>query len=105
MNAGELRHKITIQKLENSQDSFGQPVENWPDVVTVWASVNPIVGKEFFAAETVNSEVTHRIRMRYKSGITPSMRVKFKDRFFSIKSVINYQERNIELQLMCRELI
>jgi SPP1 family predicted phage head-tail adaptor len=105
MNPGELRHRITIQKLVNTQDTFGQPVEQWSDVVTVWASVNPIVGKEFFAAETVNSEVSHKIRIRYKQNITPDMRIKFKDRYFSIQSVIDYQERNIELQLMCKELV
>jgi SPP1 family predicted phage head-tail adaptor len=105
MNPGELRHRITIQKLVNTQDTFGQPVEQWSNVVTVWASVNPIVGKEFFAAETVNSEVSHKIRIRYKQDITPDMRIKFKDRYFSIQSVIDYQERNMELQLMCKELV
>jgi SPP1 family predicted phage head-tail adaptor len=105
MNPGELRHRIVIQKLENTQDSFGQPVEKWNDVATVWSSVKPLVGREFFAAETVNSEVTHKVRMRYKAGITPDMRVKFGIRIFQITAVINYQERNIELQLMCKELV
>jgi SPP1 family predicted phage head-tail adaptor len=110
MNPGELRHRITIQKKadvnnQENQDSYGQPKEPWDNVATVWCSINPIVGKEFFAAETVNSEITHKIRIRYRLGITPDMRVKFNDRNFSIQSAINYQERNIELQLMCRELI
>jgi SPP1 family predicted phage head-tail adaptor len=106
MNPGELRHRITIQKLVNTQDTFGQPLEQWPNVVTVWASVKPIVGKEFFAAETVNSEVTHKIKIRYRAGITPDMRVKFKNRYFQIIGPpINYKELNTELQLMCRELV
>jgi SPP1 family predicted phage head-tail adaptor len=105
MNPGELRHRITLQKLENVQDSFGQPVEQWNDVATIWASVKPLVGREFFAAETVNSEVTHKVRIRFRAGITPDMRIKFGTRIFQITAVINYQERNVELQLMCKEFI
>jgi SPP1 family predicted phage head-tail adaptor len=105
MNSGELRHRIKIQKLEKNQDTFGQPVESWPDVATVWASVEPLVGRQFFEAETITHELTHKIKLRYRQGVTPSMRVKFGDRYFQIVSIINYQERNRELQLMCRELI
>jgi SPP1 family predicted phage head-tail adaptor len=104
MNPGELRHKITIQKLVNIQDTFGQPVEQWPDVVTVWASVNPIIGREFFAAQQVNSEVTHKIKMRYRSDITSDMRIKLGNRIFDIISPpINPGEKKIELQIMCKE--
>jgi SPP1 family predicted phage head-tail adaptor len=107
MNPGKLRHKITIQKLINTQDTFGQPVEQWIDVaIGVRASVEPLVGKQYFAAETINSELTHKIGMRYRTGITPNMRIKFKDRYFSIIGPpINYKELNIELQLMCKELV
>lgn len=105
ISPGDLRHKIIIQKLENIQDTFGQPIESWSDIYTVWASIDPLVGKQYFAAETITHELTHKIRMRFKTGITPDMRVQFGSRYFQIVSVINYQERNIELQLMCRELI
>ena len=105
MNPGELKHRITFQKLNNTQNDYGEPIESWQDIATVWASINPVVGREYFAAETVNSEVSHKIKIRYRFGITPDMRVNFKGRIFSIKSVINYNERNTELQLMCKELV
>lgn len=105
MKIGDLRHRITLQKLEMVQDSYGQPTETWTDVATVWAAVNPISGREFFQAETINSEITHKILIRHRAGIEPSMRVKFKDRIFTILSVINFQEKNEALQLMCKELI
>ena len=53
----------------------------------------------------VNSEITHKIKLRYVKGILPSMQVLYKTRKFQIISVINYQEKNCELQLMCKELI
>lgn len=105
INPGELRHRITIQKLNNSQNEYGEVSELWEDILNVRAGIYPISGKEFFAAETVNSEITHKVKIRYIEGIMPNMRIKFNNRIFSIESVINFQERNIELQLLCKELI
>ncbi|MDU4979399.1 MAG: phage head closure protein [Clostridium celatum] len=105
INPGELRHRITIQKLNNSQNEYGEVSELWEDILNVRAGIYPISGKEFFAAETVNSEISHKVKIRYIEGIMPNMRIKFNNRIFSIESVINFQERNIELQLLCKELI
>lgn len=105
INPGELRHRITIQKLNNSQNEYGEISKLWEDILNVRAGIYPISGKEFFAAETVNSEITHKVKIRYIEGIMPNMRIKFNNRIFSIESVINFQERNIELQLLCKELI
>ncbi|MCM3763448.1 phage head closure protein [Neobacillus niacini] len=105
INSGEFRHVITFQKISGTQNSYGEKSKDWVDVIKSRAGIYPVSGKEFFAAETVNSEVTHKVNLRYLSGITPDMRIKFGERFFSIISVINFQEKNIELQLLCKEMI
>lgn len=105
INPGELRHIIIFQKLLNTQNDYGELTGQWNDVLTTRAGIYPISGKEFYAAETVNSEVSHKVNIRYMKGLSPDMRIKFGDRFFSIISIINFQERNIELQLLCKELI
>jgi SPP1 family predicted phage head-tail adaptor len=108
INPGEFRHIITFQKKSDGQNSYGEVSKNdsdWTNVVTVRAGIYPISGKEFYAAETVNSEVSHKVNLRYIPGITPDMRIKFGARTFKIFSVINFQEKNIELQLLCKELI
>jgi len=107
INPGEYRHKITIQQKTKTQNDYGEEIEDWVDVVSARSGIYPISGREFFAAETVNSEVSHKVNLRYipNATITPDMRIKFGNRFFHIISVINFQERNIELQLLCKELI
>ncbi|NNV07778.1 head-tail adaptor protein [Geobacillus sp. MMMUD3] len=105
MKIGALRHRVLVQQKIKTQNEYGEETEQWLDVLVAWASVNPISGREFFAAEAVNSEVTHKITMRYRGGITPDMRIKFKDRYFRIIAVMNTQEKNIELQLLCKELV
>lgn len=105
INPGEFRHVITFQKLENTQNNYGEPTETWKDILTIRAGIYPLSGREFYAAETVNSEVSHKINIRYMPGLTPDMRIKFVNRYFNIISIINFQERNVMLQLLCKELI
>lgn len=100
MDPGKLNHRITfqIQNLDSEE-------EEWNDIVTTWASINPISGREYYQAETINSDLTHKVRLRYRKGITPDMRILYKYRIFNIVSVINEYEKNAILQLMCRELM
>lgn len=108
INPGEFRHRITIQKCNSNQNDYGEIDINapitWSDVVSVRAAIYPLSGKDFFAAETTNNEITHKINIRYVPGITSLMRIKFGERYFEIISPpINFQEKNILLQIMCKE--
>lgn len=107
MRAGELRNRVIIQQKSISRNNPERiAVESWVDVVTVWAEVKDLRGKEFFQAQAVNAEVTAIIRIRYRTGITPVMRVKFGSRIFGITSPpIDPDGRRTELQLMCKELV
>jgi SPP1 family predicted phage head-tail adaptor len=105
INPGEFRQIVTFQKKSGVKNSYGEIDNTWSDVIKTRAGIYPVSGKEFFAADTVNSEVSHKVNMRYVPGITPDMRIKFGERLFRIISVINFQEKNVELQLLCEELI
>ena len=106
MDIGRMRHRITLQEFkETGRNRFNEPITERVAFATVWASIEPIVGREYWAKHQVQAEVTHRIRMRYREGVKPTMRVIFKEREFSIESVVNYQERNVDLQLMCKEVV
>jgi SPP1 family predicted phage head-tail adaptor len=75
-------------------------------VVTVWAYIEPLTGRQYFSAETVNSEVTHKIKLRYRTGIISDMQVKFGTRTFKIISPpMNLNEGNVEMHLMCKEVL
>jgi SPP1 family predicted phage head-tail adaptor len=103
VNIGKLRHRITIEQVIETQDADGSMIETWTTFAMAQASIEPISGREYFAAQSTQADVTHRIRLRYLSGVTPKMRVNYNSRIFDILSVININERNRELQLMCRE--
>lgn len=100
----DMRHKITIKQPTASQNDYGENIETWSDFATnVWASVEPMVGKEYIAAQQIQSEATVKIRLRYLAGIKPTFKVYFGSRILTIDSVINYKEQNREILLMCKE--
>lgn len=104
INSGEFRHPIAIQKLDKIRNEYGEIIDTWVDFIEVRAAIYPLSGKDFFSAETLNSEVTHKINIRYVEGITSAMRIKFGVRYFEIISPpINFQEKNVLLQIMCKE--
>lgn len=104
MNAGRLRHRLTLQEPVEARNSYNEVITTWALVAVVWGSVEPLSGREFFDAEHVQSEITHRVRLRYRAGITPEMRVLHEGRDLRIESVIDYRELHSELQLMCKEM-
>jgi SPP1 family predicted phage head-tail adaptor len=103
MEAGRLDKRVTIQSQASTRNSIGEPVQTWSDVATIWASVEPVQGREFWAQQQVQSEVTTRVRIRYREGVTASMRVLYGSRVYDIRSVIDPKERHEEMQLMCSE--
>jgi SPP1 family predicted phage head-tail adaptor len=104
MNIGKMRHRITIEQKTKVSDGAGGYTESWVPFVTVSSSIDPVSGKEYYEAQQTQSSVSHKIRIRYKSGVLPSMRINFKGRIFAIESVINWEERNRDMMLMCSEV-
>jgi SPP1 family predicted phage head-tail adaptor len=105
MEAGALRHKVIIEQPVETVNSLSEVITSWTTFTTVWAEILPLSGKEYWSSKQVNSEVTGKIRIRYKSGITPKMRVKYGTRIFNIEAVMNYLERNIESILLVSEVL
>ncbi|MCK5581819.1 MAG: phage head closure protein [Candidatus Omnitrophica bacterium] len=106
MFAGRLNKRITIQQLVADAppaNTLGEPQNTWTAVQTVWAAVEPLQGREFWAQQQIQAEITIRVRIRYLSGVTSGMRVLYGDRILDIDSVIDPKEKHVEMQLMCSE--
>lgn len=120
MQLGNFRQRIMIQENQYQRDeanlqvrdSYGAPVDNWVDVRTCWASMEPLSGREYFAAAQVQAEQVTRFRIRYpRLQIWPGMRIKYRDlvldadRYFNIQAVIDQNEMHVELVLMTTEQV
>ena len=107
MQAGNLRHQIELQTNTPTTNSFGEQIPVWTTQATVWASINPLAGREFVEAKQRKIDATVRIITRYRADMlpTPNWRVKFGNRIFDIDTVMNRNERNRTVDLMCREVM
>lgn len=105
MQAGKLRDRVDLQRVSVTPDSHGDQVKTWATLATVWASIEPLSGREFLQASQVMSDVTVRIRIRGRTDITltPKDRVQFGTRLFDIRHVIDWGGKGVETQLMCTE--
>lgn len=108
MRIGPLRKRVTLQgDAGTTQDAYGQPIAAWQTIATVWAEVTPTSGAERFVpgAAQETAVASHRIRIRYRSGVTPGMRALYEGRVLDIERVDDPTGRRAELALICRELI
>ena len=99
LRSGLLTTKITLQEPTTEQDEFGQPGQGWTDVASVWANLTDISGREFFASNALLNSAQTKITIRYRTGITPSMRVIHKNDIYNIEAVLG-QDR-LSLLLVC----
>lgn len=84
INAGQLDKRITIQSRTVTTGADGSRSAPWTDDATVWCQFLKGSSREFVAAQQVNSDVTHLIKIRQRSGVTASHRLKFGTRIMNI---------------------
>jgi SPP1 family predicted phage head-tail adaptor len=108
MRSGELNNRVILQQRATTQDSFGAQINTWSDVTTLWVSIEPLTGRELFAAQAVNTEITHVVKTRYQAlfadpKAVAAMRLNYGGRLFNIHAPMNIGEGNREVQLLCSE--
>lgn len=104
--SGPRRHQITFQSIAAAtQDASGAPQEAATDVVTQWASIEPLTGGESWVPPQLSGTVTHRIATDYFAGITTKHRIKFGTRYFDINLLRNLEERGIQFEILAKEAV
>lgn len=104
MRIGPLRHRIALQSSTPMQGEYGSEELVWSTYATVWASVEPLSGKELLNAQQQQAETTVRVRLRYLSTVTTEHRILYASRTFEIVSLINWMEKNKRIELLCKEI-
>jgi SPP1 family predicted phage head-tail adaptor len=82
LEAGRLRHRVRIEQLENLldsnleviQDETGQVAQEWAEVATVWAAIEPLSAREFTESQAKQSQIVARVVIRYRDGLNAAMR-------------------------------
>lgn len=88
VRAGELRHRVTIQRcISGGRDEDGHVLPSeWVQHKKLWAKITPLSSKDLIGAQAAQSEVVARMKIRYRTDIDTTMRVIWKGRMFAIDS-------------------
>jgi SPP1 family predicted phage head-tail adaptor len=98
-----LRHRITLQEKDRTGDGGGGHDVDWVVVARPYAYIKELSGYEKFVSQQRQSEVTHDITIRYRSGVTAGMRIEYRAKTYNIQAVLNIEERDVWLILKCIE--
>ena len=91
------KHQIVIQKRIDSSTDYGGTTTTWQNLATVWAIIEPTTGNDPFADDQIQSRVTSKMIIRYRSdmkntAVSGKYKILFDDREFPIRYVKNVDE-------------
>lgn len=103
ISAGKLNRRVVL--LNPVDTTVGtKTTRSWVPWKTLWANVRPMTAHEIYVYQQLDEQLSYTITVRYKIGITPMMRVQYKNRVFEVRSVIDPEECHEQIVMMCQEL-
>lgn len=101
---GKLRYRVKFsRKVETQDPDSGAPVIVWQEYGSSRAAVNPMTGREFWAAQQQQAETGIDLVLRYRGDVNANDRAEFRGQLFDIKAVQNWQSLGHWLILRCQE--
>jgi len=106
MNIGRLRHRITLQRLTQTRNEYGETVEDWHTYAIRWAEVKPLSGKEQYLSQQVAAIATIEIWLRFMSAINVADRViDHRGHVLDIVFIQDIGGRGTTMKLLCKEMV
>lgn len=102
-----MNKRITISTYVQVANTYGEPVRAWIAAATIWVEVVPLTAKEFITAKQLASQINIIFRKRYTTalaGLEPRMKITYNNQDYNIESVINVQNKNKEVEILCSKI-
>lgn len=87
MIGGRLNRRIVIQRKTETLDSFGQPIETWTTLHTLWADPRPVTGSERFTAQQVAGNAVMTFAIGWISDIHVEDRISYDGKLWDIHDI------------------
>jgi len=105
-HAGKLNRRIKVRKRSITLDSYGEETIMYSVLATLWADVSIRSGREFWAAQKINAELSGIIYIRYRTDITEDMIIEYNGKYYEITAPpIDFNDRREYLRLEVKEMI
>lgn len=105
MRAGSMRCLFRFQAVTETTNAQSEPVSDWADVASPewWASDTAMEGREAERAGISLAQVPHLLLGRYRSDVTPEMRLMRGGVPYWIVSAVDPDQRGRELRVIATE--
>jgi SPP1 family predicted phage head-tail adaptor len=105
MRAGDLRHRITILIPAIATNAIGEWINTYEAWCVCWAEILPDTGSTTYSAKQFNAEASGRIRIRYRTGIKPTMRISYQGHIYQILSIIEPKIAHEDIVIIYKEAL
>jgi SPP1 family predicted phage head-tail adaptor len=103
MRAGTLKDRIVLERWTAGTDPQWGLTAGWTSLGEAWTDVTPVSGGEKPDGAGVQTSVSHRIKMRYRSDLSTKDRALYRGRVLEFVSVIDVDGARRELLIEARE--
>lgn len=121
VRAGELTTVAAFERSTSPSDSFADERKQWNPTIRAMVKITPASGGESVVGKQVTAINSHKVEMHYHPNVRPRDRFKISRytgdplyvqgdsathyRIFHIESILNSNEFNRSLELMCKEMV
>lgn len=102
--AGPMDRRAIILSRSLSQNGYGEQIETFATLDTVWAQKVELSGQEQIAAQQVSAETTIIFRIRWRSDVKATCRLLVDGVTYMIAYIAELGRRE-RLELTCRAVV
>ena len=100
---GKMRYRVKVEMATNTRDAGGGLAQAFGSVATIYANIKPKSANSTYRQGMLQEKVTHEITIRYMQNIDTNSKITFGTRSFAVNGIINVDERDRFLTLLCEE--
>jgi len=100
---GKMRYRVKVQRATNTRDAGGGLSQTFSPVTTIFANIKPKNANSIYRQGILQEKVTHEITIRYMKNIDTNSKITYGTRQFAVNGIINVDERDRFLTLLCEE--
>ncbi len=106
IKAGDLRDRVRLWQPTDVVNEFNETTESFLPAAEVWASVEPLSGRELEQAQAIRADVQTRVTIRFLVGIDNSWRIGIKDKqqvehVLDVVWIKDVENRHVILECYC----
>lgn len=103
LNIGKLNKRLTFKRLDEVEDDLQQKTQSLAKVCTVWGSLYPVRGIEYYELQKIQSKITHKCYVRYREDIDSNCYIEHQGKIYTIQSALDVDLEHKMLEIMCVE--